>query len=141
MLVPYEATDLLSAERVTHIVSMSNNEVRKLQLSGFYADIELTGSEVETRDTVTEEIDKIQGVEPEYNNDEQRRLYEIHTVAEIEGFEDIDENGEPTGLKLPYIITIDESSQKVLSVEETMSQMTQSRIKLITLYNTSSYRV
>ena len=116
LLVPYEATDLLSAERVTHIVSMSNNEVRKLQLSGFYADIELTGSEVETRDTVTEEIDKIQGVEPEYNNDEQRRLYEIHTVAEIEGFEDLDENGEPTGLKLPYIITIDESSQRVLSV-------------------------
>jgi len=116
LLVPYEATDLLSAERVTHIVSMSNNEVRKLQLSGFYADIDLLGSEVETRDTVTEEIDKIQGVEPEYNNDEQRRLYEIHTVAEIEGFEDIDENGEPTGLKLPYIITIDESSQKVLSV-------------------------
>ena len=116
LLVPYEATDLLSAERVTHIVSMSNNEVRKLQLSGFYADIELTGSEVETRDTVTEEIDKIQGVEPEYNNDEQRRLYEIHTVAEIEGFEDLDENGEPTGLKLPYIITIDESSQRVLSI-------------------------
>jgi len=116
LLVPYEATDLLSAERVTHIVSMSNNEVRKLQLSGFYADIDLLGSEVETRDTVTEEIDKIQGVEPEYNNDEQRRLYEIHTVAEIEGFEDLDENGEPTGLKLPYIITIDESSQKVLSV-------------------------
>jgi len=116
LLVPYEATDLLSAERVTHIVSMSNNEVRKLQLSGFYADIELTGSEVETRDTVTQEIDKIQGVEPEYNNDEQRRLYEIHTVAEIEGFEDLDENGEPTGLKLPYIITIDESSQRVLSI-------------------------
>jgi len=116
LLVPYEATDLLSAERVTHIVSMSNNEVRKLQLSGFYADIELTGSEVETRDTVTEEIDKIQGVEPEYNNDEQRRLYEIHTVAEIEGFEDLDQNGEPTGLKLPYIITIDESSQRVLSI-------------------------
>ncbi len=116
LLVPYEATDLLSAERVTHIVSMSNNEVRKLQLSGFYADIDLLGSEVKTRDTVTQEIDKIQGVEPEYNNDEQRRLYEIHTVAEIEGFEDLDENGEPTGLKLPYIITIDESSQKVLSV-------------------------
>ena len=116
LLVPYEATDLLSAERVTHIVSMSNNEVRKLQLSGFYADIELTGSEVETRDTVTQEIDKIQGVEPEYNNDEQRRLYEIHTVAEIEGFEDLDENGEPTGLKLPYIITIDESTHRVLSI-------------------------
>ena len=116
LLVPYEATDLLSAERVTHIVSMSSNEVRKLQLSGFYMDTELTGNDVEIRDTVSEEIDKIQGMEPEYGNDEQRKLYEIHTVEDIEGFEDLDENGEPTGLKLPYIITIDESSQTVLSI-------------------------
>jgi len=116
LLVPYEATDLLSAERVTHIVSMSSNEVRKLQLSGFYMDTELTGNDVEIRDTVSEEIDKIQGIEPEYSNDEQRKLYEIHTVEDIEGFEDLDENGEPTGLKLPYIITIDESSQTVLSI-------------------------
>lgn len=116
LLVPYEATDLLSAERVTHIVSMSSNEVRKLQLSGFYIDTELTGNDVEIRDTVSEEIDKIQGMEPEYSNDEQRKLYEIHTVEDIEGFEDLDENGEPTGLKLPYIITIDESSQTVLSI-------------------------
>jgi len=116
LLVPYEATDLLSAERVTHIVSMSSNEVRKLQLSGFYMDTELTGNDVEIKDTVSEEIDKIQGMEPEYSNDEQRKLYEIHTVEDIEGFEDLDENGEPTGLKLPYIITIDESSQTVLSI-------------------------
>ena len=116
LLVPYEATDLLSAERVTHIVSMSSNEVRKLQLSGFYMDTELTGNDVEIRDSVSEEIDKIQGIEPEYSNDEQRKLYEIHTVEDIEGFEDLDENGEPTGLKLPYIITIDESSQTVLSI-------------------------
>ena len=116
LLVPYEATDLLSAERVTHIVSMSSNEVRKLQLSGFYMDTELTGNDVEIRDSVSEEIDKIQGMEPEYSNDEQRKLYEIHTVEDIEGFEDLDENGEPTGLKLPYIITIDESSQTVLSI-------------------------
>jgi len=116
LLVPYEATDLLSAERVTHIVSMSSNEVRKLQLSGFYMDTELTGNDVEIRDTVSEEIDKIQGMEPEYGNDEQRKLYEIHTVEDIEGFEDLDEDGEPTGLKLPYIITIDESSQTVLSI-------------------------
>ncbi len=116
LLVPYEATDLLSAERVTHIVSMSSNEVRKLQLSGFYADVDLTGNDIEIRNSVTEEIDKIQGMEPEYGNDEQRKLYEIHTVEDIEGFEDLDEVGEPTGLKLPYIITIDESSQTVLSI-------------------------
>jgi len=68
LLVPYEATDLISAERVTHIVSMSANEVRKLQLSGFYRDIDLYGDEVHIRDDVTEEIDSIQGVEPDYSD-------------------------------------------------------------------------
>ena len=116
LLVPYNATDLLSAERVTHVVSMSNNEVRKMQLSGFYADVELNDNETIVRDNIDKEIDKIQGVEPDFSDDEQRRLYEIHTVAEIEGFEDVDDMGEPTGLKIPYIITIDDSSQQILSI-------------------------
>ena len=116
LLVPYNATDLLSAERVTHVVSMSNNEVRKMQLSGFYADIELKDSEQIIRDDIDKEIDKIQGVEPDYSDDEQRKLYEIHTVEDIEGFEDVNEMGETTGLKLPYIITIDDSTQQILSI-------------------------
>jgi len=116
LLVPYNATDLLSAERVTHVVSMSNNEVRKMQLSGFYADIDLNDSEQIIRDNIDKEIDKIQGVEPNYSDDEQRKLYEIHTVEDIEGFEDVDEMGETTGLKLPYIITIDDSTQEILSI-------------------------
>ena len=116
LLVPYNATDLLSAERVTHVVSMSNNEVRKMQLSGFYADIDLNDSEQIIRDNIDKEIDKIQGVEPDYSDDEQRKLYEIHTVEDIEGFEDVDEMGETTGLKLPYIITIDDSTQEILSI-------------------------
>jgi len=95
---------------------MSNNEVRKMQLSGFYADIDLLDPENISRDEIEQEVDKIQGVQPDYGEDEQRRLYEIHTVADIEGFEDTNEMGEQTGLKLPYIITIDESSQKVLSI-------------------------
>jgi len=116
LLVPYNATDLLSAERVTHVVSMSNNEVRKMQLSGFYADIDLNDSEQIIRDSIDKEIDKIQGVEPDYSDDEQRKLYEIHTVEDIEGFEDVDEMGETTGLKLPYIITVDDSTQQILSI-------------------------
>ena len=116
LLVPYEATDLLGAERVTHVVSMSGNEVRKLQINGFYADVDLKDSETIVRDNISKEIDKIQGVEPDYTGDEQRRLYEIHTVAEIEGFEDLNDEGEPTGLKIPYIITIDDSSQKILAI-------------------------
>ena len=116
LLVPYNATDILSAERVTHVVSMSNNEVRKMQLSGFYADIELNDGQNISRDDIDKEVDKIQGVEPDYGEDEQRKLYEIHTVADIEGFEDVNDMGEQTGLKLPYIITIDDTSQKILSI-------------------------
>jgi len=114
--VPYNATDLLSAERVTHVVSMSNNEVRKMQISGFYADVDLSDNQNINRDDIGKEIDDIQGVEPDYGEDEQRKLYEIHTVAEIEGFEDVNDMGEPTGLKIPYIITIDDSSQQILSI-------------------------
>jgi hypothetical protein len=116
LLVPYNATDLLSAERVTHVVSMSNNEVRKMQISGFYADVDLSDNQNINRDDIGKEIDDIQGVEPDYGEDEQRKLYEIHTVAEIEGFEDVNDMGEPTGLKIPYIITIDDSSQQILSI-------------------------
>ena len=116
LLVPYEATNLLDAERVTHIVSMSSNEVRKLQLTGFYSDVDLKDGQTSVRDDISKEIDKIQGVEPDYTGDEQRKLFEIHTVAEIEGFEDMDDMGESTGLKIPYIITIDDSSQQILSI-------------------------
>jgi hypothetical protein len=87
-----------------------------MQLSGFYADIDLMNPQNISRDEIDQEVDKIQGVEPDYEEDEQRKLYEIHTVADIEGFEDTNEMGEQTGLKLPYIITIDESSQKILSI-------------------------
>jgi hypothetical protein len=87
-----------------------------MQLSGFYADIDLMNPQNISRDEIDQEVDKIQGVEPDYGEDEQRKLYEIHTVADIEGFEDTNEMGEQTGLKLPYIITIDESSQKILSI-------------------------
>ena len=116
LLVPYESTDLLSAERVTHMVNKSSNEIKKLQISGFYKDVDLVGDEINITDDVTDEINKIQGVEPNYGDSSDRKIYAIHTIADIEGFEDMDENGEPTGLKLPYIITIDESSRKILSI-------------------------
>ena len=101
LLVPYESTDLLSAERVTHMVNMSSNEIKKLQISGFYKDVDLVGDEINITDDVTDEINKIQGVEPNYGDSSDRKIYEIHTIADIEGFEDMDENGEPTGLNLP----------------------------------------
>ena len=76
----------------------------------------MVGDEIDITDNVTDEINKIQGVEPSYGDSTDRKILEIHTIADIEGFEDIDENDEPTGIKLPYIITIDESSTKILSI-------------------------
>tara|TARA_R100001082_G_scaffold48091_1_gene25825 strand:- start:387 stop:2876 length:2490 start_codon:yes stop_codon:yes gene_type:complete len=117
LIVPYEAPDISSAERVTHAISMSANEIKKQQLSGFYANVDI-GSESYSDDLsdIAEAIDEIQGVSPSYKENRNRTVYEVHTVLDIEGFEDKDEQGNPTGLKLPYIVTIEEDSEKVLSI-------------------------
>lgn len=117
LIVPYEATDLFSAERITHVISMSTNEVKKQQLSGFYANIDIPDSGyLAESDEVEDEIDSIQGVHPSYTEHRNRTIYEVHTVLDLEGFEDKGEDGEETGLKLPYIVTIDEQSEKVLAI-------------------------
>ena len=117
LIVPYEASDMSSAERITHAISMSLNEIKKQQVTGFYADVEINDEDYgEDESEVKKQIDEIQGIESSYKEDRSRTIYEIHTVLDIEGFEDLDVNGEPTGLKLPYIITIDESSETVLSI-------------------------
>jgi hypothetical protein len=117
LIVPYEAPDISTAERITHVINMSTNEVKKQQLSGFYADVDIkSGSYGMDQSDIEEAIDDIQGVQPSYGEDRNRVIYEIHTVLDIEGFEDLDMGGNPTGLKLPYIVTIDETSEKVLSI-------------------------
>tara|TARA_R100000426_G_scaffold20138_1_gene17366 strand:- start:797 stop:3283 length:2487 start_codon:yes stop_codon:yes gene_type:complete len=117
LIVPYEAADISSAERITHAISMSSNEIKKQQLSGFYANVDI-GSDAYNEDLsdVQEAIDDIQGISPSYKENRNRTVYEVHTVLDIEGFEDLDEQGMPTGLKLPYIVTIEESSEKILSI-------------------------
>ena len=123
LIVPYEASDLSSAERVTHAISMSVNEIKKQQLSGFYADVDVgvnsydgDESEVET------EIDKLQGIKASYAEDRDHTVYEVHTIIDLEGFEDAGEDGEPTGLKLPYIVTIDEQSEQVLAIRRNYNE-------------------
>lgn len=117
LVVPYESSDLTTAERVTHVLRMSPNEIRKQQLNGFYADVNIkSGSYVPNRDEIEEEIDSIEGLGPNGMNERDHLVYEVHTVLDLVGFEDLGANGEPTGLKLPYIVTIDERSQKVLSI-------------------------
>ena len=115
LIVPYSASDLNTAERVTHVVRMTENELRKLQVAGVYRDIELQAGDEDDESSIRQTGNELQGVRPSYGDDV-HTLLEIHTEIDLEGFEDIDEAGEPTGVKLPYIVTLDEDSGQVLSV-------------------------
>ena len=117
LIVPYEAADISSAERITHSITMSANEIKKQQVTGFYANVDIgSGSMSEDMSDIDEAIDEIQGISPSYKENRNRTVYEVHTVLDIEGFEDMDQMGMPTGLKLPYIVTIEEDSEQVLSI-------------------------
>ena len=114
--MPYEAPDISTAERITHVISMSRNEIKKQQLNGFYADIDIPESSYPESDDVQDEIDDIQGVSPSYTEERNRTIYEVHTILDLEGYEDLDSDGKPTGLKLPYIVTVDEQANKILAI-------------------------
>jgi hypothetical protein len=117
LIVPYEAADISSAERITHVINMSSNEIKKQQLTGFYANVDIgTDGYADDMSEIEEAIDEIQGISPSYKENRNRTVYEVHTVLDIEGYEDRDAEGNTTGLKLPYIVTIEESSQTVLSI-------------------------
>ena len=125
LVVPYGAIDLVSSPRVTHRITMDSNEVRKMQIVGFYRDIDLpTGGygEDDMADEVEESINDIQGVHPS-GPSEDLTLYEVHTSLDIEGFEDMGVDGEPTGLKLPYIVTIIADSGEVLAIRRNFMEM------------------
>lgn len=116
LVVPYSATDLQTAERYTHVVRMTENEIRKMQVGGIYRDVSLSVSEDDESDsTIRGKADEIQGLRPGYS-DEVYTIHEIHVDLDLEGFEDMDEMGEPTGIRLPYIVTMDEASGQILSI-------------------------
>ena len=123
LIVPYEASDLSSAERVTHAISMSVNEIKKQQLSGFYIDVDISVNSYDGDESEVEaEIDKLQGIKASYAEDRDHTVYEVHTILDLEGFEDAGEDNEPTGLKLPYIVTIDEQSEQVLAIRRNYNE-------------------
>ena len=116
LIVPYTANSLDDAEAIVHVIRMSKNDLRKQQVGGFYKDIELGEPPIEENQIKAKQLE-LEGVTA---NDQQREnmytILEVHTVLDLEDYPDIDENNEPTGIKLPYIITIDEASQSVLSI-------------------------
>ena len=114
LYVSYNATSLEDTDVIIHKIKISQNDLRKQQLTGFYADIELSEDSYEA-DEVTDTKDDISGVERTAKSDV-HTLLECHIELDLEGFEDKDEQGEETGLKLPYIVTIHHDSSKVLSI-------------------------
>ena len=122
LVVPYHSTDLETAPRITHVLKQNKNEVRKSQVNGFYRDVDLE-SMLPNESAIQEKYNSIEGVSPsDIQYDNECTLLEIHCDLDIPGFEDIGLNGEPTGIKLPYIITIDEGSGKVLSIYRNYKQ-------------------
>jgi hypothetical protein len=116
LVVPYYAVDLLTSPRITHVIHMNENELRKLQLSGFYRDIEMMppGAGLESTD-VDDKIEELQGLSRTIS-DEEYTLLEMHVDLDIEGYEDTDKNGEETGVGLPYIVTVCKDNNEILAI-------------------------
>ena len=118
LIVPYSATSLEDAEAVIQRMYMSHNEIRKSQVSGFYSDIDL-GNPALQPDRVHEEERKLEGQKKTYNqySDQTYTILEFHINLDLEGFEDINpEDGEPTGIKLPYVVTMEAGGRNILAI-------------------------
>ena len=117
LIVPYYTTDLESCPRITHVIKMPENDVRKLQAIGFYKKFDMQpGEEADQYSSLDTEKEKLEGIQTTSDSDEVCLLYEVHCNLDLEGFEDVGEDGEETGVKLPYIVTIDSNTETVLSI-------------------------
>jgi len=117
LVVPYTANSLDDAEAVVHVVKMSENDLRKQQIIGFYSDIELAAPSYPPDDRLKDAERKLEGTQRTARNEQLYTLLECHVNLDLEGFEDLHpETGDPTGVKLPYVVTIEYGSQKVLSI-------------------------
>ena len=113
MVVPYGASSLETAERVTHVMRKTPNEVRKLQVAGFYRDVDL-GEPQNVLDDIEKEKERDQGYVGSIDN--RFRILEIHAELDLPGFEDVDDDGEPTGIAVPYVVTIEKGTGTILSI-------------------------
>ena len=121
LVVPYLISDLESCMRITHVVKMKNNDLRKNQVSGFYRDIDVSSSRTSVSE-IKEKQDEISGVEQVSFSEEEHNLLEMHVDLDIPGFEDKDAENNNTGIMLPYIVTVDQDSGEVLSIYRNWNQ-------------------
>ena len=124
LVINYYATDLDSAERITHIIKMSENDLIKNQVTGFYRDIELKDGYVNSSDSV-DKVHELEGTEKGISSDENMyTILEMHANLDVPGFED------ESGVKLPYIVTIEQYSRSILSIKRNWNQQDQSFSKI-----------
>ena len=116
LVVPYSATSLEDAEAIIQTIKMSENDLRKQQVNGFYSDIELQKPQSTMKDDVEAKEHDLEGTKKTGKQEMIYTLLECHVNLDLEGFEDKDAEMNPTGIKLPYIVTVDETSRKVLSI-------------------------
>ena len=115
LIVPYSATSLDDAESIIHVLKISENDLRKQQVAGFYRDIELKPGQLNESDVERKERE-LEGQSKSAREEDVFNILEFHTNLDLEGFEDVGPDGEPTGIKLPYVITLEENSREILSI-------------------------
>ena len=128
LVVPYETADLETCPNITQVVRMSLNDLRKRQIGGTYLDVEVLPAQKEMSD-LDGEMDRIEGLEPN-QIDYDCTILECHVDLDLEGYEDLDEDGEPTGIKIPYVVTISEDNGQVLSVRRNYREDDELRKKI-----------
>ena len=116
LIVPYTANSLEEAEAIIHVLKISENDLRKQQVAGFYSDVDLGPPTMTTNDDVSKKEKELEGTKKSGKQQTMYTLLESHVDLDLEGFEDIGTDGQPTGIKLPYIVTIEEGSGTVLSI-------------------------
>ena len=129
LVVPYETSNLETCPIITHVVPMSANDLRKQQLAGFYRDVELEPQQASDNE-VQKEINKIEGVDPSSTVNYDVNLLEFHVELDLEGFEDLDDEDEPTGIKLPYIVTISEEKGTILAIRRNYAEDDPNKAKI-----------
>ena len=128
LVVPYETSDLETCPNITQVLRMSLNDLRKKQVSGFYLDIPVLPSQGEAG-SVSDEINRIDGVSPS-QIDYDCTILECHVDLDLEGYEEEDEDGEPTGIKIPYVVTISQDNGQVLSIRRNYLEEDENKKKI-----------
>jgi hypothetical protein len=126
IVVPYGASSLETSERVTHVMRKTPNEMRKLQAAGFYIDEDL-GDPTDSFDEVEKKIAEKMGFRA--SSDDRYKILEMHVDIDLEGYEDEDDDGNLTGIALPYIVTIEKSTQTVLAIRRNWDPEDETRQK------------